>query len=475
MSDLSTISVALEDSRSAADQEWVPALVIAWSVDEPHRLGEVALFDGRVGEYVLGRGGAERGETRVCFFRQRPGELVPTAPLQDPAISRRQLVVRVRGKRLEVEGVGRCSVFVRGALAHKAVVDAGDTIMLGAQLLLLCVRRPPVMNTSLHYNMQHAAPFGECDAHGMLGESPVAWQLRDDLVFAASAGKHILIRGASGTGKELAARAIHHHSVRASKPFVARNAATLPSGLIDAELFGNAKNYPNPGMAERPGLVGQAHEGTLFLDEIAELPSDLQSHLLRVLDCNGEYQRLGEASPRHSDFVLVGATNREPEALKHDLLARLALRIGLAPLEARREDIPLLVRHIMFAAARRSPHVERFLSRESGRVRPRVELALIDHLVRRQYETHVRELDSLLWRAMAESRKDTVVLPAELRTLSTAPPEPTAEELRSTLEREKGNVRRAAQALGLPSRYALYRLMKKRGIELNPPTEPGKE
>lgn len=83
---------------------------------------------------------------------------------------------------------------------------------------------------------------------------------------------HVLVRGESGTGKELVARGLHRRSTRASRALVARNAATLPATLVDAELFGNARNYPNPGMAERPGLVGEADGGSLFLDEFAELP-----------------------------------------------------------------------------------------------------------------------------------------------------------------------------------------------------------
>src|SRR5690348_15490748 len=127
---------------------------------------------------------------------------------------------------------------------------------------------------------------------------------------------HVLLTGASGTGKELAARAIHALSKRSGQRLVARNAATLPESLIDAELFGNAKNYPNPGMAERAGLVGQADGSTLFLDEIAELPSSSQAHLLRVLD-DGEYHRLGDGLARRSDFRLVAATNRDVSSLKH--------------------------------------------------------------------------------------------------------------------------------------------------------------
>src|SRR6185295_7811651 len=120
---------------------------------------------------------------------------------------------------------------------------------------------------------------------------------------------------------------------------------------------GNVKNYPNPGMQERPGLIGQAHGGTLFLDEVGELLPELSAHLLRVLDEGGEYQRLGEATPRRADVRLVGATNRETALLKHDFLARLAVRIDLPPFEARREDIPLLARHLLERAADKSPEI----------------------------------------------------------------------------------------------------------------------
>jgi two-component system response regulator HydG len=276
----------------------------------------------------------------------------------------------------------------------------------------------------------------------------------------------VLLHGESGTGKELAARAVHTLSPRARAPFIARNAATLPAGLIDAELFGNAKNYPNPGMNERGGLIGEADGGTLFLDEIAEIPVEQQAHLLRVLDGDGEYQRLGEAHSRRSDFILVGATNREVSALKHDLGARLTLRLELPPLAARREDIPLLVRHLLLLAAKKSPRIgERFVQEsKGGRLDVRVDPALIEELLVRAYETHIRELDALLWRAMAGSPGDTVLLTPELRKESRGrETEPTAEQIRAAIK-GAGNVQSAARALGLKSRYALYRLMKRHGI-----------
>ena len=127
--------------------------------------------------------------------------------------------------------------------------------------------------------------------------------------------------------------------------------ATLPAGLIDAELFGNVANYPNAGMAERPGLIGEADGSTLFLDEIGELPDALQTHLLRVLDDGGEYQRLGDARRRHADLRLIAATNRPVRQLKHDLAARLRLRVHLPGLNERPEDVPLLARFLLQRAA----------------------------------------------------------------------------------------------------------------------------
>src|SRR6185295_18995653 len=113
----------------------------------------------------------------------------------------------------------------------------------------------------------------------------------------------------------LVARALHSRS--GMSKLTSRNAATLPEALVEAELFGNLKNYPNPGMPERPGLIGAADGGCLFLDEFAELPQPAQAHLLRALD-QGEYQRLGDATVRHARFRLIAATNRPESALRRD-------------------------------------------------------------------------------------------------------------------------------------------------------------
>ncbi len=269
----------------SAGVEPIPHLVIAWSADEPDRSGEVCAIDGPT---VLGRGAApENGNTkRAAFFQERPTGFEPRPAIESRRISRSQLELRPRGDdAIEVRSIGRAALAVNGETASSAVVQTGDTLMLAGSLVLLVVSRPRRMPALRHLRLAAVGfGFGRADAFGVVGESPAVWELRDQIAFAASSAEHVLVDGESGTGKELVARAIHALSRRAGKPFVSRNAATFPEGLIDAELFGNAKDYPNAGMPRRNGLIADADGGTLFLDEIGELPHALQSHLLRVLD-----------------------------------------------------------------------------------------------------------------------------------------------------------------------------------------------
>jgi two-component system nitrogen regulation response regulator GlnG/two-component system response regulator HydG len=257
-------------------------------------------------------------------------------------------------------------------------------------------------------------------------------------------------------------------SPRAAAPFVARNAATLPPGLMDAELFGNVKNYPNPGMAERPGLVGEADGGTLFLDEIGEIPEEMQAHLLRLLD-SGEYHRLGEGRPRKASFRFVGATNREERSLKHDLLARLPLRLVAPGLDERREDIPLLIRALLQRIAARDPSIQaRFFSDQEARIDP----ALIEALLAHEYTSHVRELEMLLLLSMAGSPSNFLTLTPSVEARLRRPearPAPGRDEIEAALARCQGNVSAAWKELGLSSRDALYRLLRKHDIPLRRP------
>jgi DNA-binding NtrC family response regulator len=249
---------------------------------------------------------------------------------------------------------------------------------------------------------------------------------------------------------------------------IARNAATLPPGLIDAELFGNVKNYPNPGMAERPGLVGEASDSTLFFDEVGELSAELQAHLLRLLDRGGEYQRLGEAKMRNANLRVLAASNRAEAELKHDLAARFPLRIQVPGLDERREDIALLLRHQVLELARDDARIRNRFFEASGN--PRFDTGLIEALLLHRFTDHVRELTALAWAALLESPSETIELTDGVRTrLSARAPvvlaeRPTREQVVAALELHGGRRDRAWRELGLKNRDALYRLMKEYGL-----------
>jgi len=199
----------------------------------------------------------------------------------------------------------------------------------------------------------------------------------------------------------------------------------------------------------------------------------LQAHLLRVLDRGGEYQRLGDARVRRADLRLVAATNRPVSALKHDFAARFPLRIELSGLEQRPEDIPLLAQAMLLRAREElarsgaaSP-IARFFGPDG---RPRLHPDLVEALLHHRYSLHTRELHRLLWLAMSSSPGEFLGLSDALRAeLTPAAPErgaepPGREVIVAALAAAGGRPSLAAEALGLSSRFVLYRLMKKYGV-----------
>ncbi len=456
-------------SRDAADLGLRLALAVVWCVDTS-RIGEVVFPTDA--PQILGRGEAEHGEheERAVLRRQRPGATEARPPLSLAALSRRQLSLTVShdGDRISVGNLGRRKLLSpRGAACEEASLGPGDTCEIEGQLAFVCVARPtqiPVARGVAHATIA----FGAEDSAGIVGESPAAWLLREHVAFVAARAAHVLVLGPSGAGKELVAQAVHGQSKRARKALVSRSAVTIPAGLADAELFGNLANYPNPGTPDRKGLVGEADGGTLFLDELGELPDEIQARLLRVLDERGEYQRLGEARVRRADLRLVAATNRPVSSLKHDVAARFRLRLTVPPLDERREDIPLIARHLLQRVAKTDPDIEQRFFDAAGA--PRVSAGLMKALVGHTYRTHVRELDALLWLSLGSSQGDTLELTptvrAELeRTEEERPhrsPETlTEEDVRAALDRADGVQDRAFRDLGLANRFVLHRLMKK--------------
>jgi two-component system response regulator HydG len=425
------------------------------------------LAAGAVGDdRLLGRGPARPTDRlpRLAAVYQRPGTNQALGPLPCPRVSRVQLEVAATDGALVVRNVGSAGLLVNGAPANEARVANGDIVEIGSSLMLLCTERPrslaPLDAGGLH-------DFGGPDAAGMVGESPAAWNVRREIRQMARHQGHVLVRGATGAGKELAVRAISALS-RPNGPVVARNAATLPEGLIDAELFGNLKNYPNSGMPERKGLVGEADGGVLFLDEIAELPPAAQTHLLRVLD-SGQYQRLGESSVRTSKFRLVGATNRPQSALRDDLLARFTLRLEVPPLTARAEDIPLILRHLTAAALTDNPELcARFLD-PSGQ--PRFSRDLLRRVVKSPLPANARELLHLVLLSSMKSAGDQLEwieagaasdLESDADGAGSNDDAPDdAVRIQRALDDNNGSIEKTWRSLGLPSRFALLRRIKK--------------
>jgi two-component system nitrogen regulation response regulator GlnG/two-component system response regulator HydG len=454
------------------------ALALAWCREMPSRIGELLLPPpGSPGSLrIFGRGPVRPTDTqaRLLLVRDRPGAAEATDPLDSPRLSREQLLLRVRDNQvIDVTNVGQASIRIDGNEVASGTLRVGSTLQVGSQLLFVCIKRSGWMPARWGKDTLH--PFGEPDDDGIVGESPAAWNIRHQIGFVAPLAGHVLIVGGSGTGKELVARAIHGRSQRSRRPLVSRNAATLPETLIDSELFGNMRGYPNPGMPERPGLVGQADGSTLFLDEIGELPEAAQAHLLRLLDA-GEYQRLGDARARKADVRVIAATNR-PQTLRPEFHLRFGLRVDLPDLDARREDVPLIARCLANQQARQAPATwAPFLAEDRARevkFAPDFVRALIGH----GYPGNVRELEGLLWASVRESGTGRLETPSALASVAgaqaaddstaasaTDPRDLEPARIQACLAEHGGSIESTWRALNLTSRHVLVRLIKKHGL-----------
>jgi len=191
----------------------------------------------------------------------------------------------------------------------------------------------------------------------IIGEAPAMQDVFRAIGRLAHSNITVLVTGESGTGKELVARALHETSPRAAKPFIAINTAAIPKDLLESEFFGHERGAFTGAATLRKGRFEQADGGTLFLDEIGDMPADLQTRLLRVLQ-NGEFYRVGGTSPIKVDVRVVAATHQNLDTLvtegrfREDLFHRLnVIRVRIPALSERREDVPPLMRHFLARAA----------------------------------------------------------------------------------------------------------------------------
>jgi two-component system response regulator HydG len=310
-------------------------------------------------------------------------------------------------------------------------------------------------------------PTGSLDS--LVGRSPVMRRAKDLIARAATAGGTVLITGETGTGKELAARAIHTASTRTSRPFVALNCAALTESLLENELFGHARGAFTGAAGARAGLIEHASGGTLFLDEIGTMGKALQAKLLRTLEA-GEVRRIGENENRLVDVRFVAATNVDLKQavdagdFRTDLFYRLNVhRVHLPPLREREGDIKLLIEH--------------FLAQYGPGGVSDCSPAVWDALLAYDYPGNVRQLQHIVQRAVAIAQGPVLEL-ADLseEVLARRPPPPVSEGtvtaareraeremIAATLARHHGEISSAARELQV-SRTTMWRLMKKHGI-----------
>src|SRR5204863_1645332 len=249
-------------------------------------------------------------------------------------------------------------------------------------------------------------PLDADAAHGIVGASLSLRRVLRLVRTVAPTDAVVLVRGETGTGKELIANLIHTHSSRRARPFVKFNCTAIPAALLESELFGHEPGAFTGAIARRIGRFELAHGGTLLLDEIGDLPLDLQPKLLRVLE-EQEFERVGSAHTIRSDVRVIAATNRPLEELvaagefRADLYYRLnVFPIDLPALRERPEDIPLLVRHFV-------AHHARSLGRRIDGISPDV----MERLVRHPWPGNVRELQHAIHRAVILSRGASLQLP----------------------------------------------------------------
>ncbi|ABO25427.1 nitrogen regulation protein NR(I) [Shewanella loihica] len=256
----------------------------------------------------------------------------------------------------------------------------------------------------------------EVKAPEIIGEAPAMQEVFRAIGRLSRSSISVLINGQSGTGKELVAGALHKHSPRKDKPFIALNMAAIPKELIESELFGHEKGAFTGAANVRQGRFEQADGGTLFLDEIGDMPLDVQTRLLRVL-ADGQFYRIGGHSPVQVDVRIIAATHQNLESLvakgdfREDLFHRLnVIRVHLPPLSQRREDIPQLARHFLATAAKEISVEPKILTK-----------ATADTLASLPWPGNVRQLENTCrWLMVMASGQEILPqdLPPELLTPS---------------------------------------------------------
>jgi len=391
---IADVSTAAGSSRDAQAPGLVPALTI---VSHPlaHRAGERCLLDAIAA-------GRELALSRNTPDFAQPGRALGT-PLSDPFVSRKPIrfaAGSAGGVRLSIDPGG--TPVVAGSPVDGAIELTIEELSVGIPLEL--AERVVLLLHLVDREVDDAA-----DSLGMVGDSAGIRRVRTAIERIVDLPVPVLIRGETGTGKELVARAIHDKSPRRGGPFVSVNLGAIPRELAAAELFGATKGAFTGATRDREGLFRAAHGGTLFLDEVGEAPAEVQVMLLRVLE-TGELYPVGADKPIATQVRLIAATDANLEQQIHDgrfkapLLHRLAgYEVRIPPLRERREDIGLLLYD--FAREELEAIGEAYrLAPEDPYAKPWLPAPLAALLVRHAWPGNIRQLRNLTRQLVIESR-----------------------------------------------------------------------
>ena len=456
---MSTATAVRQEAPAAATDSGDPTALLARTQDLSRRLqereefyravleslGEGVLITDRENRILYANSRVEclTGRTRAEMLGAISHELL-TPKSEWPAM-RRRLKERLAGKEdtYELEHVrsdgGRHWVSVRAMPYRNARGDIVGTIGL-----MSCIKE----RKSLEFENEYLQEELRGNYSAIVGDSPALKKVLSQIEMVAPTNANVLILGASGTGKELVARAIHDRSPRKAAALVRVNCASVPRELFESEFFGHVRGAFTGALRDRIGRFELADGGTLFLDEVGEIPLELQGKLLRVLQ-EGNFERVGEERTRTVDVRLIAATNRNLKQevqrgrFREDLYFRLnVFPVESVPLRERREDIPLLAQH--------------FLTRESKALKSDLRLREGDarRLARYDWPGNVRELQNVIERAaiLAHNGRLRIDLPEGAGAQpATGPGRPKAE--RTTImtasdmrEHERANIVAALEA-----------------------------
>ena len=382
-----------------------------------------------------------------------------------------------------IKNINKKTVFII-MTAYGTVETAVQAIKLGAYDFLL----KPVLPETIEHILKRVTEMLDLKQENeimrkdlsnkfqnIIGKSKEMREIFDLIQSVAVARSTVMITGASGSGKELVARAIHYASNRRDKPFIKLNCAALPENLVEAELFGYEKGAFTDAKKTNRGRFELADGGTLLLDEISEMPLNLQSKLLRVLQ-EREFERIGSANTISVDVRIVATSNRNLKEyiakgnFREDLFYRLnVIPIHLCPLNERKEDIPLLVEHF----------INKF-NKENGKNITGIDQTALNLFMKYHWPGNVREVENLIERAVVTT-KGTILteddFPVDLAIGKAADDMPGLKIpmkldegnkylILKTLEKFNGNKTKAADALGITTRTIRNKLAEYKIIEI---------